>query len=68
LQKARVQLRFSPKLNEDDIKPEAVKMALKMESAQAEKEYAAKLKEEKEAAEMAEVKKGWIKKKCFGDL
>ncbi|KAK7093572.1 cilia- and flagella-associated protein 74-like [Littorina saxatilis] len=52
--KSRIQLRFTPKLSEDEIRQEAVRLATKMEAARAEKEYEEALKKEKELADQAQ--------------
>ncbi|KAK7476539.1 hypothetical protein BaRGS_00032219 [Batillaria attramentaria] len=51
--KAKVELRFSPTLAEEDIRREAVRMAVKIATAQAEKEYEEELRKEREMAEQA---------------
>ena len=55
VQKSRIHLRFTPRLSEEEVRQEAVRLATKMEAARAEKEYEEALKQEKEQAEQAQV-------------
>ena len=55
VQKSRIQLRFNPRLKEDEVRQEAVRLATKMETVRAEKEYEEALKHEKELADQAQV-------------
>ncbi|KAL4221191.1 hypothetical protein ACF0H5_019455 [Mactra antiquata] len=48
-EKTRIQIRFAPTLNEDDICKEAVRMATRQMELQADKEYKEALKKQKEA-------------------
>ncbi|XP_053379519.1 cilia- and flagella-associated protein 74-like isoform X2 [Mercenaria mercenaria] len=50
-EKTRVQVRFAPTLNEDEIRTEAVRMATRQMEQQADKEYKEALKRQKEAEE-----------------
>ncbi|XP_076472381.1 cilia- and flagella-associated protein 74-like isoform X2 [Babylonia areolata] len=52
--RSRIQLRFSPTLSDDDIRQEAVRLAVKMEAQKVEREYEEALRREKEMAEQAQ--------------
>lgn len=66
-QKSRIQVRFAPTLNEDDIIQEAVRMATKLMEVQAEKEYKEALKRQKEAEEAQNAAGGPGGKKSGGN-
>ena len=50
-QKCRIQVRFKPKLKDEDIRKEAVRMLTKTLEARAQQEYREALQREKEQAE-----------------
>ncbi|XP_055958483.1 cilia- and flagella-associated protein 74 isoform X1 [Patella vulgata] len=53
--KCRVQIRFSPKLKEEAVRKEAVKMAVKQMEAQAQREYDEAVRKEVELQEQAQI-------------